>query len=171
MRACVLPNHSHGSLLHHSHGCVVQRAAEEAEQAAMQDAEAEAADRRRQEAAERRRQEQEEDEARRSVWLLLYTVKSCIKAAASMTFLMKFCRLLYETGFYTREVFLCMSTLKPGLSFDRPKIAASIRGRLLFKCGFYTILYGTLFIVGIKRGIRPITMDPLGIKFNPLELH
>ena len=75
VRACVLPNHSHGSVLHHAHGCVVQRAAEEAEQAAMQDAEAEAADRRRQEAAERRRQEQEEDEARRSVWLLLYTVK------------------------------------------------------------------------------------------------
>ena len=32
-----------------------------------------------------------------------------------MTFLVKICRLLYETGFYTRRVFLCMSTLKPGL--------------------------------------------------------
>ena len=46
---------------------------------------------------------------------MLPTVKSCIKAADSMTFLVKFCRLLYETGFYTRQVFLCMSTLKPGL--------------------------------------------------------
>ena len=45
----------------------------------------------------------------------VHTVKPCIKAAASMTFLVKFCRLLCETGFYTRQVFLCMSTLKPGL--------------------------------------------------------
>ena len=30
-----------------------------------------------------------------------------IKAVASLTFLVKVCRLLYETGFYTRQVFLC----------------------------------------------------------------
>ena len=80
------------------------------------------------------------DEAGMCFSPLLRTIKSCIKAAASMTFLVKFCRLLYETGFYTRQVFLCMSTLKPGLCviwwaqncgfYSR---AASIQMRLLYK--------------------------------------
>ena len=37
---------------------------------------------------------------------------SCIKAAASLTFLVKFCRLLYKTGI---SMYVKMSTLKPGL--------------------------------------------------------
>ena len=70
---------------------------------------------------------------------IVNTVKSCRKAAASMTFLVKFCRLLYDTGFYTRQVFLYVNT-KTRLVCDLmgPKL------QLLFKGGFYTGLYGIL---------------------------
>ena len=63
-----------------------------------------------------------------------HTVKSCIKAAASMTFLVKFCRLLYETGFYTRQVFFMYVNTKTRLMCDLmgPKL------RLLFEGGFYS---------------------------------
>ena len=65
--------------------------------------------------------------------------------AASMTFLVKFCRLLYETGFYTRPVFLCMSTLNqtyvPTVYLEHQ---ASIENRLLYETGFNTRHYGIL---------------------------
>ena len=63
------------------------------------------------------------------------TVKSCIKAAASMTFLVKFCRLLFDRLLY-----------KTGISMYRyvntkTRLMCDLMGpklRLLFEGGFYS---------------------------------
>ena len=66
-----------------------------------------------------------------------HTVKSCMKAAASMTFLVKICRLLYETG-----ISMYVNT-KTRLMCD---LMGPKKLRLLFEGGFYTRLYGSRYI-------------------------